>query len=157
MFKSIICGSIGLVRGSVVSLPSKAKVLSGCCILCSTFSGFGFSARIPVLGFGAGVTYSGRVVNFPVSLNCKTPRSANSGSVSFRWFKGLFSSSSFDSCGLFGTLGAIGCSSRGGGGLWKEVTMSSNAAPNATCSGKATETKLRVALCQILPKLDIVG
>ncbi len=156
MFRSI-CGSLGLVRGSILSLPSQAKILSGCCILCSTFSGFGFSARIPALGFGAGATYSGGVVNFPVSLNCKTPRSTNLGLVSFRWFRVLFSSSSSGSCGSFGTLGAIGCSSRGGGGLGKEVTMSSNAAPNETCSGKATETKLRVALCQILPKLDKVG
>ncbi len=151
------CGSLGLVGGSVASLPLKVKVLSGCYILCSTLSGFGFSARIPVLGFGAATISSGAVVNFPVSLDRKTPRSEYSGLVSFRWFRGLFSHTLSGSCGLFGTFGAIGGNNRGGGGLGREVGMSGNTAPKATCSGKATETKLRVALCQILPKLDKVG
>ncbi len=155
MFKSN-CTSIGLVRGSVVSIPSKAKILSSCCILCSTFSGFGSSARITVLGFGTAVSHSGGLVNFPASLNCKIQRSANCGSVSFRWFKSLLSSSSSGSRGSSGTFGAVVFNSRGGDRLGKEVTMSSNTAPNETCSGKATETKLRVALCQILPKLDKV-
>ncbi len=144
-------GSLGLVRGSVSSLPSKTKVLSGCYILCSTLSGFGYSARIPALRFGtANNIYSGGLaVNFPVSLNRKTSRSENLRSVSFRWFRGLFSSSSSGSSCLFGSFGSIGGSNRGGGGLGREVDMSSNTAPK--------ETKLRVALCQILPKLDKVG
>ncbi len=151
------CGTLGLVGGSVASLPLKFKVLYGCYILCSTLSGFGFSARIPVLGFSAATISSGRVINFPVSLDRETPRSKYSGLVSFRWFRGLFSSTLAGSCGLFGTFRSIGGNSRGGGGLGREVGMSGSTALKATCSGKATETKLRVALCQILPKLDKVG